>query len=628
MKFYISKIYIWFDKDVKPRIMDFDNNKVNVITGSSSTGKSNIYSIIDYCLLSWHPNIVYPVINENAKWYGLEFFLNGEQYAIARKKPTVEVIPPDLFLQTGEAFPEGFYPSSPNIHINDARKILDKAFGYKEHDKLLFRSSFVFNALTESIITSPYDFLNFKFYDIEAFSDTSKRQAFIESALTPNVEEYAKVSSEIDDLNKKKQKYDNHRKSLEKINDEFNRLLNELVGLCIQSNLLPESIQETSEEAQIQALEKLLEENTLSKEEQGKIDKELRELQNVHSRISIQLTNIKMAQAEQSAYIQSLEQVEDSLKPVRILRERLNEQGINMWTSHVVNSLNNSLSKITAGKEKIEHIPIVSETIIEKLKCQLEQIEEKISLVTKQKGSLYQQVDKFKVIGILEAKIGDLKQEWNNKVKKASKDVEIFSEDYSYKLSVLEQKKAALEQQRLNTIPEFNKCIQHIFDGFHYMEHYENCYTKFDLKQERLMLNDGKSILNYDVIGSQSNYMFLHLCFFLGLHRYFFENIKLRHIGQFLFIDQPSIPYYAGSDNVKTTDKEKLLDAFKSINDFMKYVIEERNQQFQVILVEHAPESYWTGENHLNYFVTKEQFTAGNALIPQYVLNKTTGYEN
>ena len=108
MKFYISKIYIWFDKDVKPRIMDFDNNKVNVITGSSSTGKSNIYSIIDYCLLSWHPNIVYPVINENAKWYGLEFFLNGEQYAIARKKPTVEVIPPDLFLQTGEAFPEGF----------------------------------------------------------------------------------------------------------------------------------------------------------------------------------------------------------------------------------------------------------------------------------------------------------------------------------------------------------------------------------------------------------------------------------------------------------------------------------------------------------------------------------------
>lgn len=628
MKFYISKIYIWFDKDVKPRILEFDNNKVNVITGSSSTGKSNIYSIIDYCLLSWHPNIVYPVINENAQWYGLEFYLNEEIYAIARKKPTVDVIPPDLFLLSGESFSKGFYPSSSNIHINDARKILDKAFGYIDHDNLLFRSSFIFNALTENIITSPYDFLNFKFYNIKAFSDESKRQAFIESVLTPDIEEYAKVSSEIEELYKKQQKYDRYKRSLDKSNDEFYRQLKELIGLCIQSKLLSESMQDLSEEEQIQTLEKLLNENTLPKEEQGKIDKALGELQKVHSRLTIQLANIKRAQTEQSAYIQSLIQVEDSLKPVRILRERLNEHSVNMWTSHVVNSLTNSLSKITDDKEKIENLPIVSETTIENLKCQLEQIEERISLVTKQKGSLYQQVDKFKAIGTLEAKIGDLKKEWNNKVKKASKDVEIFSEEDIYRLSVLEQKKDALMQQRLNTIPELNKCIQYIFDGFHYMEHYENCYTKYDLKQERLMLNDGKSILNYDVIGSQSNYMFLHLSFFLGLHRYFFENIKVRHIGQFLFIDQPSIPYYAGSDNVKTTDKEKLLDAFKSINDFMKYVIEEKKEQFQIILVEHAPEFYWTGENYLDYFVTKEQFTDGNALIPQYILNKTTGYEN
>jgi predicted ATPase len=37
-----------FDKEVKPRIITFENNKVNVITGSSSTGKSNIYAKIDY----------------------------------------------------------------------------------------------------------------------------------------------------------------------------------------------------------------------------------------------------------------------------------------------------------------------------------------------------------------------------------------------------------------------------------------------------------------------------------------------------------------------------------------------------------------------------------------------------
>lgn len=86
--------------------------------------------------------------------------------------------------------------------------------------------------------------------------------------------------------------------------------------------------------------------------------------------------------------------------------------------------------------------------------------------------------------------------------------------------------------------------------------------------------------------------------------------------------DQPSIPYYAGSENVKTTDKEKLLDAFKSINDFMRYVIKEKKEEFQIILIEHAPESYWTGANMLEYFITKATFTDGDALIPKYVLEE------
>ena len=60
----------------------------------------------------------------------------------------------------------------------------------------------------------------------------------------------------------------------------------------------------------------------------------------------------------------------------------------------------------------------------------------------------------------------------------------------------------------------------------------------------------------------------------------------------------------------------------------MEYIVEEKQEQFQVILIEHAPESYWTGDNHLEYFVTKEQFTDGNALIPQYVLNPIATDEN
>ena len=447
------------------------------------------------------------------------------------------------------------------------------------------------------------------------FKETEDRCKFVESVLTPDVEQINKINEELKNLQKKKKSYDSYKKSLGSKTDGFNDLLIQLVNMCI-------------DEKQILALKQILEENTVPKEEKDKYDEEFKALQEKHSRISLQLTNIKRAKKEQEEYIKSLGLVEDSLKPVEVLHEKIISQGSNMWTSHVVKSLKSSLEKISSNKRLVEALPFVSEQATHSLELQLKSIEDSMEKITKQKGSLYQQVNNIKLIGFLESKIVELERLWQKKHKEELKNIEIFNEEDAQRISVLEQMKDAIEQKQLVTIPKLNECIQHIFDGFQYMEHYEHCYTKYDMKQERLMLNNGKSILNYDVIGSQSNYMFLHLCFFLGIHRYFFENLNMRHIGQFLFIDQPSIPYYAGSENVKTTDKEKLLDAFAGINRFIKYVTEEKKEQFQIILVEHAPDTYWTGENKLDYFVTKENFTNGNALIPQYVLEQNKDNEN
>ena len=52
MSFYIKKVQLWFKRNVSPVSYEFKPNRVNVITGDSSTGKSSILRIIDYCLLS------------------------------------------------------------------------------------------------------------------------------------------------------------------------------------------------------------------------------------------------------------------------------------------------------------------------------------------------------------------------------------------------------------------------------------------------------------------------------------------------------------------------------------------------------------------------------------------------
>ena len=557
----------------------------------------------------------------------MEFQIGDKFFAIARKKPTVNVVPTEVWLQH-EPFAEHFYPTVNNSHVNDARRELDKAFGYKSDKKNFYRLCFVFNALTENILTSPYDFLNFKFYGIDMFEKKEERCKFVESVLTPDIEQFRKINEELKDLQKKKKKFNNYKRRLEKETDGFNKLLAKLVKTCIDAQLLKENVKESSDEDQIAALKGILEENMIPKENMDECDKEFKSLQEKHSQISLQLANISRAKNEQQEYIKSLGLIEDSLRPVEVLYEKINDQGANMWTSHVISSLKSSLAKISSNKHQTEILPIVSEQAIQSLNAQMKSIEDRMEIITKQKGSLYQQVNNLRLIGFLESKVEELTQLWQNKQKKESKKIEIFVEEDAQRISVLEKAKEEIEQKQLNIKSELNECIQHIFDGFQHMEHYEHCYTKYEIEQERLMLNNGKSIFNYDTIGSQSNYMFLHLCFFLGIHRYFFENLNVRHVGQFLFIDQPSIPYYAGSENVKTTDKEKLLDAFAGINRFMKYVIEEKKEQFQIILVEHAPETYWTGENNLDYFVTKETFTSGNALIPKYVLERKEKNEN
>lgn len=53
MRFILHEIRLWFKAEgTEPKSYEFLPDKINVITGNSSTGKTSFWSIIDYCLLS------------------------------------------------------------------------------------------------------------------------------------------------------------------------------------------------------------------------------------------------------------------------------------------------------------------------------------------------------------------------------------------------------------------------------------------------------------------------------------------------------------------------------------------------------------------------------------------------
>jgi hypothetical protein len=82
----IEKIVIYNSKG-NIRELSFKLNEPNIITGKSSTGKTSLIDVIDYCLGSSECNIYEGVITDNAVWYGLLLHFPDEKVFVARKNP-------------------------------------------------------------------------------------------------------------------------------------------------------------------------------------------------------------------------------------------------------------------------------------------------------------------------------------------------------------------------------------------------------------------------------------------------------------------------------------------------------------------------------------------------------------
>ena len=243
MKFHIEKIYLWFSPNEK-RCITFENNKVNVIRGNSSRGKSNLFAIIDYCLMSDKPNIVEPVINECTMAYGMEFVLNDTYYAVSRMKPESGTASQSVWLQHAP-FKEDYCPNgTSNIKPFGLRRQLDLKCGLtedylypwgKEDDKprlvVSFRSFLMYNALTENIIASQYEFLNYKFFEDE-YVDSKEKRAYLMDVLLgiDNVAE-RKAKAAIEELDSAKRSNKNQTTRYKKAVQNYNKYKKDIIDL-------------------------------------------------------------------------------------------------------------------------------------------------------------------------------------------------------------------------------------------------------------------------------------------------------------------------------------------------------------------------------------------------------------
>lgn len=76
-----------FSHDGRLRELNFKLHGLNVITGCSSTGKSALSEIIEYCMGRSTFNVPEGIIRDKVAWYGVVYQFDGEQVMVAKPAP-------------------------------------------------------------------------------------------------------------------------------------------------------------------------------------------------------------------------------------------------------------------------------------------------------------------------------------------------------------------------------------------------------------------------------------------------------------------------------------------------------------------------------------------------------------
>lgn len=612
MNFYIKKVTLNF-KHHDPVSYEFEKNRINVITGDSGTGKTSLLSIIDYCLLANKVNIPYE-IQSKVEWFSIEFSINNKDWYISRKSPKDGVSGEIFFSEKG--FPLNLYA---NYNISELKERLNIEFSINENLlyplgeeygisslEVSFRDFLVFCALTENIIGAQEKYFDTDFFNINDKDENLKKLFLL--AIGVNSIEKIKALDGIENIKLKLLDIEKDIQGFERSCLIYNNKINEIVDKCKEIDFYIEP--------DIDSISNLIQE--VSSFDYDKYVMSLDALEERQEELLFEINIIKKYRKQYSEYKKNLKKHEDSLLPVKFLRESLNDQLIQSENVlKFIDVLENSLVNIKNGIHKFDTLEYLEYGEFDILIKEEEEIRTKIFEMKKLKENMFKISTKM-------FKIGEISTLYQKLLKYRKRDAaDLFEkEKLTEKLEELTEL-ADNKSIEIEIRENLNYCIQDNFNKINSMPYYSDYSLEFDIEKMKLQLFPASDQFKFPVdnVGSKSNYMFLHLCFYLGIHQHFIESDQ-KFVPSFLFIDQPSIPYFKGDSISNSDDRKKLIDAFSLLDKFIKFINEELKENFQIILIEHAPKDYWE-KNSLKYFNLVDEFFDGKALIPDNIFNES-----
>jgi PIN domain nuclease of toxin-antitoxin system len=610
LKFGFDSIILW-SKNGQKRSLEFARNRVNVLSGESHTGKSALLDIIDYCFLASSHKLPDSIINENVSWYGLKFYVNDKTYTLARRGPRGNEVSGEYFFSS-----TGFIPEIPTVTTReeDIRKILEAEFhidekvtvayggkSIKANSKISFRYFFLFNTISEDIITNSKVF--FDKQAEERYREALPRIFDIALGIDDLANIAARERKEL--LEKEMQRLERKNSLLSSGSDDFEKEVRQIALKAAEYGIFNGTPTTISREVVKRAINEAASSDGRALDRYEEASAEL---------LSVERRLRKLTQftSEYSAYKGTLKNAEDSLLPI----DQLIKQAPTLIKSGIFNDLISALKadlqsvkKSTARKQPVDG---QIGRMVRSLQDERDRLQFELTGLPQEPQSFASEREKWLFVG--EAKGRLMAYESAAPIVSVPEPI-MQTNDLQVQIDAIQIRD--VDETRAAVISMINEIAQGLLtDTKNALANYSNYQTDFAYNEKRLRLRKPRSSL-IENVGSSSNHMFLHLLQFLALHEVAISH-KSPFVPQFLIIDQPSRPYYPDQkpkDNVVLTnsDSEKVSIAFQLLNDFVARINMEYNAEFQMIVFEHVPKDTFDG---MDYVHLLPEFRNGEALIP------------
>jgi hypothetical protein B2_02747 len=634
VKSYVKYIGL-IDKKDKIHSVQFTTG-VNIITGKSSTGKSAIIEIFDYCMGSSEFNIPSGVITDNADIYFVILSIKEIFLVLARKENDKKIFLkeesnlPDIKVLNKEYFDNKFFISNSDFKVNlghyfgldindiDEDKSVSQYTGQKK-GRPSVRNIIPYLMQHQNLIANKHS-LFYRFDENEKREQTIDQFKIFAGFVT---QEYYILKQNLANSKKQLKKLENEEKAINN-QMEFNSkkidtLLEEYEAISGKKIFEESSNIILSNPAnyidRLAAKDIFIDENNdESIEKLSSLEKEYNKLLSEKRKLVYRYNNINSSIEYAKKYKEELSNnqaiAEASInvatcpfctQETNVIANEANqlEEAIN-WLNIELRKSPYLLDSFESDKNNIEKEISDKDEKLKSIKNEIEQLKN----ITKALGnnrSLNEQAlkVKLKIENLLESLIDRKNDNIEEKIRAIKQEISEYEKLLEDKFDLGQQLKEA-EKYINNKMKEIGSKLD--FESSYKPINLKFSLINFDLWHEK----ENKDKVYLRSMGSGANWLYSHITLFLALHNFFCFLGNKSLVPPILFLDQPSQVYFPTSikdendefnidhieekkgTNTKDEDLKAVTNLFNQLVSFCKTTLKETGIEPQIIITDHA----------------------------------------